>query len=164
MKWVIVGFIFLVVLALAVILPRKSVHAELVIDAKPASIWETLMDTSTYGEWNPIFTDVAGTFSKGATMRLNMTTADGGSTQIDVLVKEMLVNQALNQTAGIPGVLTADHRWLIEETAQGTRVVQHEEYRGLGVLFYDPTYAQDLYQQGLVSLKKRLEEEGSVGG
>ena len=161
MKWLIIGIILLVVLALAATLPRKSVHAELIIDAEPSAIWEVLMDTSAYGEWNPIFTNVSGTFSEGAKMQLRMTTADGGSTQIEVLVKEIVANQVLNQTAGIPGVLTADHRWLIEETAEGMRVVQHEEYRGVGVLFYDPAYVQDLYQQGLVSLKERLEKEAS---
>ena len=38
MKWVIVGIAVVVVLALAALLPRKSVHAELVIDAAPGDV------------------------------------------------------------------------------------------------------------------------------
>ena len=158
MKWLIVAAIVVVVVAALALLPRKSVHAEALIDAAPDVVWEALMDTASYGEWNPIFTQVRGVFAEGATMQLTMTTADGGSTQLDVYVAEMVPNQKLNQTAGVPGVLTADHQWLIEATTQGTRVVQHEEYRGAGVLFYDPAYVQNLYQDGLVALKRRLEQ------
>ena len=92
-------------------------------------------------------------------MALSMTTSDGSSTDIEVVVEEIIPNQKLHQSAGIPGVLTANHLWLVEEVSQGTRVTQHEEYRGVGVLFYDPAYVQDLYQQGLENLKKRLEGE-----
>ena len=157
MKWLLIAAIAIVVVLAAVLLPRKSVHAELVINAPPSAVWAALMDAATYGEWNPIFTEVEGVFTEGAAMQVSMTLADGSSSQVEAFVEEMVPNQKLNQTAGIPGVLTADHQWLIEETPDGTRVVQHEEYRGVGVLFYDPSYVQDLYQQGLDALKKRLE-------
>jgi len=138
----------------AAILPSKSVHAELVI-----VVWNALMDSSGYGDWIPIFTRVDGVFAEGAIMALSMTTSDGGSTDIEVVVKEMIPNQKLHQSAGIPGVLTANHQWLVEEIPEGTRVTQHEEYRGVGVLFYDPAYVQDFYQQGMENLKKRLERD-----
>jgi len=143
----------------AAILPSKSVHAELVIGVPPAVVWNALMDSSGYGDWNPIFTRVDGVFAEGAIMALSMTTSDGGSTDIEVVVKEMIPNQKLHQSAGIPGVLTANHQWLVEEIPEGTRVTQHEEYRGVGVLFYDPAYVQDFYQQGMENLKKRLERD-----
>jgi len=159
MKWTIIAVVVVAAVLAAAILPRKSVHAELVIGVPPAVIWNVLMDNSSYGDWNPIFTRVDGVFAEGAAMALSMTTSDGGSTDIEVVVKEMIPNQKLHQSAGIPGVLTANHQWLVEEVSQGTRVTQHEEYRGVGVLFYDPAYVQDLYQQGLDNLKKRLEGE-----
>lgn len=163
MKTFVIVAVALAAIVAAVILPKKSVRAEVIINAEPNAIWDRLMDTPAYGEWNPIFTKVEGAFKEGSHMQLSMTLADGSTTQVKVLVKEMIVNQKLNQTAGIPGVLTADHRWLIEETAEGTKVIQYEEYRGVWVLFYDPAYVQDLYQQGLVSLKERIEKESSNG-
>ena len=159
MKWTIVAVVIVVAVLLAALLPRKSVHAELVIKVAPSVVWNELMDGSSYGDWNPIFTRVDGLFEEGAKMALNMTTSDGGSTDIEVVVREMIPNEKLHQAAGIPGVLTANHQWLIEESTQGTRVTQHEEYRGVGVLIYDPAYVQDLYQQALENLKKRLEGE-----
>ena len=159
MKWIIVAAVAVAAVLAAAILPRKSVHAELVIGVPPAVIWNALIDGSGYGDWNPIFTRVDGVFAEGATMTLSMTTSDGGSTDIEVIVEEMIPNQKLHQSAGIPGVLTANHQWLVEEVSLGTRVTQHEEYRGVGVLLYDPAYVQDLYQQGLENLKERLEGE-----
>ena len=38
----------------------------------------------------------------------------------------------------------------------GTRVIQHEEYRGIGVWFWDPKAVEVAYQQSLVNLKARL--------
>ena len=160
MKWLIVGIVLVVVLALAALLPRKSVHAALVIDAAPAEVWAALTDTASYGEWNPIFESVEGTFAEGASMAISMQLADGSFTPVEAVVEEMVPNQKLHQRAGFPGVLTADHQWLLEETPVGTRVTQHEEYRGVGVLFYDPSYVQVLYAEGLTALQARLEGGG----
>lgn len=157
MKWLVVSTVVVLAVLTAVLMPRKSVHAEIVIEVAPSAVWNALMDTSSYVDWNPIFTSVDGVFAEGAKMALSMTTSDGGSTDIEVVVREMIPDRKLHQAAGIPGVLTANHQWLIEESTQGTRVTQHEEYRGVGVLFYDPAYVQNLYQQGLANLKKRLE-------
>ena len=89
--------------------------------------------------------------------RFSMQLADGSFTPVEAVVEEMVPNQKLHQRAGFPGVLTADHQWLLVETPAGTRVIQHEEYRGVGVLFYDPSYVQVLYAEGLTALKARLE-------
>ena len=157
MKYLVIGGALLLVLVLAVLLPRKSVHAELVVSAPPADIWAVITDTSTYGTWNPIFESVEGTFVEGATMTISMQLEDGSFTPVEAVVEAMVPNQKLHQRAGFPGVLTADHQWLLEETPAGTRVIQHEEYRGVGVLFYDPSYVQVLYAEGLAALKSRLE-------
>ena len=160
MKWTIFAAIAIAAVLVAALLPRKSVHAEIVIGVPPAVIWKALMDSAGYGDWNPIFTRVDGDFAQGATMALSMTTSDGGSTAIEVVVKEMILKpEAYIRALVFWGVLTANHQWLIEEMPQGARVTQHEEYRGVGVLFYDPAYVQDLYQQGLANLKQRLEGE-----
>ena len=157
MKWWIVGAVLLVWLLLAILLPRKSVHAELLINAPAAAVWAVIVDPTSYGEWNPIFKSVEGTFAKGARMAISMRLEDGSFTPVEAVVEEMVPNQKLHQRAGFPGVLTADHQWLLEETPEGTRIIQHEEYRGVGVLFYDPSYVQVLYAEGLAALKARLE-------
>ena len=157
MKWLIIGAVLIIVLALAVLLPRKSVHAELVIQAEPAEVWAAVTDTASYGEWNPIFRSVTGSFAPGAVMEVSMQTSDGSFVAVEAVVEEMVPNRLLHQRAGMTGVLTADHQWLLEEDPAGTRVIQHEEYRGIGVPFYDPSYVEVLYAEGLAALKARLE-------
>ena len=157
MKYLVVGAALALLVLLAVWLPRKSVHAELVIDAPAAQIWEVIMDAASYTQWNPIFVAVEGTFAEGASMGLSMRLEDGSVTAFEVVVKKLLPEQELHQRAGFPGILTADHQWLLEQTPAGTRVIQHEEYRGIGVLFYDPSYVQVSYAEGLAALKTRIE-------
>ncbi len=157
MKLMILAVVLLALLAAAAVLPRKSVHAELTVDATPAEVWAAVTDTAAYGEWNPIFVTVEGVFAEGALVRIDMRTSDGGTTPIEARVEELIPERKLHQSAGMSGVLSSDHNWLIEDVPGGARVVQHEEYRGIAVLFWDPSYVQVLYQQGLAALKVRLE-------
>ncbi len=39
------------------------------IDAAPARVWEVLSDTTRYGEWNPLVTDVRGELRSGAKIK-----------------------------------------------------------------------------------------------
>ena len=156
-KWLILALVAVAVLAGAVLLPRKSAHAELVFEQAPEEVWAALMDTSVQSDWNPIFESVEGAYRVGATMQYGMVTADGSIAPVESRVVEMVPNKLLNQLGGYPGILTFDHQWILEATPEGTRVVQHEEYRGIGVLFVDVSYVPSLYQQGLVALRSRLD-------
>ena len=156
-KWLILSLVAIAVLAGAVLLPRKSAHAELMFQQAPEEVWAALMDTSVQSDWNPIFDSVEGVYRMGATMQYGMVTADGDAVPVEARVIEVVPNKLLNQFGGYPGILTFDHRWILEATPEGTRVVQHEEYRGVGVLFTDVSYVPGLYQQGLVALRLRLD-------
>ncbi len=157
MKWPIVLIAAGLLLAALVFLPRKSVHAELLIRAEPMDLWATITDPTSYSEWNPIFQTVDGVFAEGATMKISMRLADGSFAPVEAVVERMVPDNELHQRAGIPGILTADHRWLLEPASEGTRVIQQEVYRGIGALFYDPSYVEVLYREGLAALKHRHE-------
>ncbi len=156
-KWLILSLVAISVLAGAVLLPRKSAHAELMFQQPAEEVWAALMDTSVQSDWNPIFDSVEGVYGVGATMQYGMVTSDGSVVPVEARVIEMVPNKLLNQFGGYPGILTFDHQWILEATPEGTRVVQHEEYRGVGVLFVDVSYVPGLYQQGLVALRSRLD-------
>jgi len=160
MKWLFLSAGVLALLSAAALLPRKSAHAELLLQQPPEEIWAALMDTSVQSEWNSIFDSVQGVYAPDATMQYGMVTADGSVAPVESRVIEMVPNEKLNQFGGYPGILTFDHKWLLEVTHEGTRVIQHEEYRGIGVLFVDVSYVPNLYQQGLVALRSRLNSGG----
>lgn len=54
-------------------------------------------------------------------------------------------------------MLTFDHTWRLEVVDGGTRVTQSEEYRGIGVLFWDPAWVEEAYEQANFNLRDRVE-------
>ena len=42
---------------------RKTYRVERIISATPEEIWAVLMDTAAYGEWNPVFVKVEGSYA-----------------------------------------------------------------------------------------------------
>ena len=155
MKKQVILFIAVLVVAL-VWLPRKSIEARLVIAAPPEAVWKVLTDTDNYSAWNPIFVTLTGEVRPGSDLALEMTLEDGQTSQITVSVDAIEEFRSIQQSAGVPCILTAHHEWRLEPIEEGTLVVQHETYRGVGVLFYDPSYVELLYQEGLQNLKSML--------
>ena len=149
--------VLVLILAAALVwLPRKSVEARLLIEAPPKSVWAVLTDTSNYATWNPIFVRVSGDMRPGGELALDMKLENGQVSQITVTVNAMNQYQSIQQSAGVPGILTAHHEWSLEPAREGTLVVQRETYRGIGVLFYDPAYVELLYAEGLKNLRAVL--------
>ena len=146
----------LILVAALVGLPRKSVEARLLIEVPPKAVWAMLTDTSNYAAWNPIFVGVSGDMGPGGELALDMKLEDGQVSQITVTVDAMIEYQIIQQSAGVPGILTAHHEWSLEPAKEGTLVVQRETYRGVGVLFYDPAYIELLYAEGLKNLRAML--------
>ena len=91
-------------------------------------------------------------------MRYDMRTSDGDTTPVAPMVRRLVAEREINQFGGTRGVLTFDHTWRLEPVADGTRVTQHEEYRGIGVWFWDPAWVEEAYGDGLVALEERLRE------
>ena len=155
-KWSVGVLVVVVVVVLAGLTGRKSVHAERIVAGSPEAIWAVLTDTANYGEWNPIFVRAAGRYEEEGTMHYQMKTADGGTTEVDARVRRVIDEREINQFGGMQGVLTFNHTWRLEPTAGGTRVTQHEEYRGIGVWFWNPAWVEDVYEEALVALEDRV--------
>ncbi|MDE0692373.1 MAG: SRPBCC domain-containing protein [Gammaproteobacteria bacterium] len=155
-KWSIGVLVVVAVVVLAGFTGRKSVQAERVIAGSPEAIWAVLTDTASYGEWNPIFVRATGRYEEEGTMRYQMKTVDGGTTKVDARVRRVTDEREINQFGGMRGVLTFNHTWRLEPTAGGTRVTQHEEYRGIGVWFWNPAWVEEVYEEALVALEDRV--------
>ncbi|MYF12135.1 MAG: SRPBCC domain-containing protein [Gammaproteobacteria bacterium] len=157
-KWIIGGVLLLAILVITGLTAHKSVRAEIVINASPEEVWSVITDPQTYGEWNPIFVAYEGVFAEGNRLELQMKMGEGDATPVQVLVKEFVPNAWMHQGGGYPVILTYDHNWRLEPVPGGTRVIQHEDYTGLYVYFWDPAPAQRAYEQGNANLKARLED------
>ena len=134
----------------------KSVDARLTIPASAEEIWSVLMDGEHYGEWNPVLVGVEGEFREGATLTYQMMTESGEAAEVEARVVKLDPERELNQAGGYWGILTFDHHWILEPVEGGTRVTQHEDYEGIGVLFFDPSWFEAAYGRGNRALRDRV--------
>lgn len=151
----IVGIVAAAALLLA-LLGRKTVRAEIDIAAPPEEVWAVLTDAERYTEWNPVFVRVDGQYAEGAEMAYGMRDAKGNTLDVTARVVKFDVARELNQFGGMRGILTFDHHWTLEPAGEGTRVVQHEEYRGIGVWFWDPSWFEGAYGRANEALRDRV--------
>lgn len=154
LKWTLPAIALLAVAG--ALFTRKTFHVETVIAASPEEIWAVLVDTSAYPEWNPVFVEVDGTYALGATVENNVRDPDGKILAMTAEVRAFAPGRELRQYGGVPGVITFDHRWLLEPAAGGTRVVQHEVDRGIYLWFWDAAWIEPAYARVLDALAARV--------
>ena len=147
---------WIVIIMPLVFLSCKAVHTEITIPADPEIIWSVLSDTPGYKAWNPVLVPIEGDLREGEKIKYQMTQPDGKQSEITARVKKMVELRELNQCGGIPGILTFDHKYLLKPVDEGTQVTQHEEYRGIGVLFWDSGWVEPAYRKVNEALRDRV--------
>jgi hypothetical protein len=108
------------------------------IDATPQRVWQVLSDLAGYREWNPFIVEAVGRAEKGDRLTLRMQPVGGRAMTLHPTVVEAREGELLRWLgrAGIPGVLDADHSFVLEaRPGSGTRLVQEEHFRGVLVPF-----------------------------
>ena len=149
-KWIFLGLSFICVNC-------KTVRTELIIPAEPEVVWAMLTDESSYKDWHKVLVPLEGEkLQEGHSIRYTMTANDGSKSVVEAEVVKMVKGKKLNQSGGIPGILTFDHNYLLEPTEGGTLLIQHEEYRGIFVPFWDASWVEPAYQKSNEALKERL--------
>ena len=151
------GIIGGVIMALT-LMGGGTVHTEIVIPAPPSAVWSVLTDEAGYKEWNPVLIPIEGNFQQGEKIKYRMIQPDGKESEVKAKVIEVTTEKVLNQFGGIWGILTFNHKWILNPVDGGTEVTQHEEYRGIGVLFWDYSWVEPTYAQANEALKKRVME------
>ena len=133
-----------------------SVHTETVINATPSEVWAVLSDPSGYKEWNPVLVPLEGELRQGEKVNYAMTDSEGKTSEVKAKVIEVVPERKLNQYGGIWGIVTFEHTWELEPVDGGTRVTQHEEYRGVYVPFWDYSWVEPAYSSVNEALKARV--------
>jgi hypothetical protein len=134
-----------------------TAQTEVLIEARPATVWKVISDAPGFERWNPVHVKVEGEFREGAQVRIHLKEPSGKVTVFDSTVRRMVPERELNQGGGTPGLFTFNHTFSLEPAGEGTRFRQREEFRGLGVIFFDLDWVEPSYQQVNLALKRRAE-------
>ena len=103
-----------------------------------------------------MFTEVNGEYVEGAKLINKVRDPKKTITEMTAMVRLVDKPTELNQVGGIPGVITFNHRWLLESVDGGTKVTQHEIDRGIGLWFWNSDWIEPSYIDVLLALEKRL--------
>ena len=101
---------------------------------------------------------VQGQYRAGTTLAYRMKDGKGKISDVKAKVVKLETEREINQFGGLRGILTFDHHWYLEAVDGGTKVTQHEEYRGIGVWFWDPSWFEAAYARANEALKNRVAE------
>lgn len=155
------GVILLTALLVLFIIGNKSVHHEITVNAPPAKVWQVITDTESYSEWNPVMLSADATPSLGAKVTYKYRQEPGKVYDIPATVKAMEAEKLLNQAGGMPGFLTYNHRYELVHLNNGesTKVIIHEDYRGIGVPFWNPDAVGASYGRLKEAIKARAEAQ-----
>jgi hypothetical protein len=111
----------------------KNLVTEIRIAAPPQRVWQVLTDLAAYAEWNPFVVHATGTAEVGNRLTLRLRPAVGRETTVRPTVTAARAGAELRWLGrlGMPGVLDADHHFVLEPDGDGTRLVQQEHFGGL---------------------------------
>ena len=146
------------VLVILFVFGRKTIHAEIIIEAAPEEVWSVLTDASGHAVWNPLLVPIRGEIREGAEVEYRMTQPNGTQSTMKSRIGKMVALTELHQRAGIPGVLTAHHSYRLEPAQGGTRAIQREIDNGIAMLFWDSSSVRPTYEKVNQALKLRVEE------
>ena len=156
-KIVIALVVFIAILIILYFTGKKSVHHEIFINAKPEKVWAILTNTKDYDTWNPVMKLLDGEIKEGNKVKYQFTQDENTISQIPSKVKKIVPKELLNQAGGMPMILTFDHRYILEPSGNGTKLIIHEDYRGIGVNFWNPQPVEEAYKRLNHAIKQKVE-------
>ncbi|MEA1902363.1 MAG: SRPBCC domain-containing protein [Actinomycetota bacterium] len=111
----------------------KRLSTEVEIAATPEKVWEVLTDLDSYEEWNAHIVSASGNVAKGDRLDLEMTTPKGKKMRFTPFVTEAIPNRSFEWLGklGLKGVFDGRHRFDLEPTAKGIRLIHGEEFTGV---------------------------------
>jgi hypothetical protein len=135
----------------------KTVNTDIQIESKPATVWKILSNASGFQDWNPVHVKIEGEFHEGAKVKIHLKDPDGKITVFPAEVRRMVPERELNQGGGTPGIFTFNHTFRLEPAENGTRLIHREEFRGIGVPFFNLGWVDESYNRVNRAIKERAE-------
>jgi hypothetical protein len=141
----------------------KELFTEIDIDASAEHVWSVLVDFDRYSEWNPFIVEALGTAEPGADLRVTLAPPGGRAVTLKPTVTEVAPARTLEWLGrlGPRGLFDGRHRFELQDSPNGSRLIQREVFTGVLV----PLFARTLDERTVrgfvamnVALKRRAEQ------
>ena len=145
---------------------RLSTHVD--IEAGPDRVWEVLTDLAAYPAWNPFIVRAEGVVQPGRRLTLRMQPVGGRAMTVRPRLVEVAVDRELRWRGrlGVPGLMDAEHTFLLRAQGGGTRLVHQETFRGVLVPFVAASLDRNTLPAFVAmneALKQRAEDPPRAG-
>ena len=64
-KWMMIAYTVITFGIILLILGKKTVHSEIIVNAPKEKVWQVLLNTDKYEEWNSVIKSVEGILKEG---------------------------------------------------------------------------------------------------
>lgn len=116
-----------------------ELRTEIEIKASAEQVWDILSDFGAYGQWNPFVRELAGGEPTAVGTKLGVTISPPGgkAMRFSPSVTEWEPGQRFAWLGHllVPGLFDGEHRYELEPTTDGVRLVHSERFRGVLVPF-----------------------------
>jgi len=138
----------------------KCFSASIIIQASPEIIWNILVDGTTWLQWNPTITKIAGNIRLGETVKVQ--TKINPDQVFPVKVSEFVTYERMVWTGGIPfGLFKGERTYSLSRQFDGSvEFAMTEVFSGLmaPLLAQSIPNLQPSFDEFAAALKKRAEE------
>jgi hypothetical protein len=116
---------------------HHELHTEIDIDAPTEVVWQVLTDLDRYPEWNPFITSAAGSAEVGEKLVAHLDPPGGKAMTFKPRVTEVEAGETFEWlgTLGLSGVFDGRHRFEVEASPTGSKLIQSESFDGVLVRF-----------------------------
>ena len=138
--------------------PRCDLLTAIGIAAPPSRVWAVLADTAAYPQWSPHMR-LAGTLVPGRVIEhVEIDGRDRTVFRPRLLAVRPDRELRWRGRLGVPGLLDAEHDFLLRPVGGGSVVTQGEHLRGVVLWFLDTDALRERFDEMNAALKRRVEQ------
>lgn len=146
----------------------REIATEIEIDGSAQRIWDVLADFAAYPHWNPFLLKVSGVPKAAERIRFWFELPRGFRAPACATVLKADQGRELRWAGRVPGLLRAEHYFVIERTGAAKLRFRHGEiFSGLFLPLVWPILrgrGREVYEAMNLALKKRVERGAEPAG
>jgi hypothetical protein len=158
LKWIAVCVALAFFILLAMRKPRE-IHTDIWIDRPPSDVWQILIATADYPQWNPFIRKLNGALRIGGKLDVEIAPQGGPPMTFRPTILVFQPNHELQWlgSLGTRGFLDGEHTFLLKSDGNRTHFIHSERFSGLLVNRFTGTLL-DKTQLGFATMNQALKQ------